>query len=143
MLASFHEQINQTAQSSTGSINEFVGAFRYINPADEHKRRWVRELKSAPKEMEDLRNTLDDFTVFCIRNLKIKTKAGTLEPLVLNAAQKKYAATVFEQLKQGKPVCIIILKARQMGFSTVTEALFYYLSSLQEAKNAFIVAQDS
>ncbi len=30
-----------------------------------------------------------------------------------------------------------------MGFSTATEALIYYFSSLQEAKNAFIVAQSS
>lgn len=63
--------------------------------------------------------------------------------LILNDAQRRYAAKVFEDIAAGKPVRIIILKARQMGFSTVTEALIYYFTSLQEAKNAFIVAQSS
>ncbi|BBI34078.1 hypothetical protein [Cohnella abietis] len=56
-------------------------------------------------------------------------------PLTLNKSQEKLARSVFEQIKKGKPVRIIILKARQMGFSTTTEALIYYLSSLQEANN--------
>ncbi|WKL00896.1 hypothetical protein Q0F98_28795 [Paenibacillus amylolyticus] len=75
--------------------------------------------------------------------LKIKDKSGALVRLILNDAQRRYAAKVFEDLEAGKPVRIIILKARQMGFSTVTEALIYYFTSLQEAKNAFIVAQSS
>ncbi|MDO7908440.1 DNA packaging protein [Paenibacillus sp. JX-17] len=75
--------------------------------------------------------------------LKIKTKDGDIKPLVLNTAQITFAEKVFADIMAGKLVRIIILKARQMGFSTVTEAIIYYLTSLQAAKNAFIVAQDS
>ncbi|MDU8674261.1 hypothetical protein [Paenibacillus polymyxa] len=64
-------------------------------------------------------------------------------PLTLNDAQRTFVREVFRQIEAGKPVRIIILKARQMGFSTVTEALIYYFTSLQEAKNAFIVPQSS
>lgn len=85
---------------------------------------------------------LNDFEQFCARCLKIKTKEGKILPFILNDAQRNFAKKVFHLIKAGKPVRIIILKARQLGFSTVTEALIYYLSSLQEAKNAFIVAQD-
>lgn len=86
---------------------------------------------------------LADFEQFASRCLRIKTKEGKIVPFVLNDAQKRFSRMVFELLRKGKPVRIIILKARQMGFSTVTEAIIYYLTSTQEAKNSFIVAQDS
>jgi hypothetical protein len=86
---------------------------------------------------------LGNFEEFCARCLKIKTKEGDIKKFILNDAQRKFARKVFDLLAAGKPVRMIILKARQLGFSTVTEALIYFLTSLQEAKNAFIVAQDT
>ncbi|MFE1626252.1 DNA packaging protein [Brevibacillus reuszeri] len=85
---------------------------------------------------------MKDFEQFSAKCLKIKTKEGNILPFVLNDAQKKLAKIVFDKIAEGKPVRIIILKARQLGFSTTTEAIIYYLSSLQEAKNAFIVAHE-
>lgn len=114
-----------------------------ISLAKEHRRRIKRKLQQRPEKLEELRAILSDFEQFCFRMLKIKNKSGEMVPLVLNDAQRRYAAKVFEDIAAGKPVRIIILKARQMGFSTVTEALIYYFTSLQEAKNAFIVAQSS
>lgn len=114
-----------------------------ISLAKEHRRRIKRKLQQRPEKLEELRAILSDFEQFCFRMLKIKNKSGEMVPLVLNDAQRRYAAKVFEDISAGKPVRIIILKARQMGFSTVTEALIYYFTSLQEAKNAFIVAQSS
>ncbi|MDR6883032.1 DNA packaging protein [Bacillus sp. 3255] len=86
---------------------------------------------------------LGDFERFTAKCLKIKTKEGKILPFVLNDAQKDFAKQLLETIAAGKPARFIILKARQLGFSTVTEAIIYYLSSLQEAKNAFIVAQDA
>jgi hypothetical protein len=114
-----------------------------IKLAKEHTKKISRKLKKMPDKLAELKDIILDFEQFCFRMLKIKTKDGEIKPLILNKAQKKFADTVFEGIKAGKPVRIIILKARQMGFSTVTEAIIYYLTSLQEAKNAFIVAQDS
>ncbi|MCI1776564.1 MULTISPECIES: DNA packaging protein [Paenibacillus] len=114
-----------------------------ISLAKEHRRRIKRKLQQRPEKLEELRVILSDFEQFCFRMLKIKNKSGEMVPLVLNDAQRRYAAKVLEDIAAGKPVRIIILKARQMGFSTVTEALIYYFTSLQEAKNAFIVAQSS
>jgi hypothetical protein len=113
-----------------------------IKLAREHRRRIKRKLLNKPEKLAELRVILSDFEQFCFRMLKIKTKSGDIVPLVLNAAQLRFADTVFRDIISGKPVRIIILKARQMGFSTVTEAIIYYLTSLQEARNAFIVAQD-
>lgn len=114
-----------------------------IKLAKEHIRKVKKRYKDNLAKIDELKEILADFEQFCYKFLKIKTKEGGIAPLILNAAQKEYAAEVFRQIAEGKPVRIIILKARQMGFSTVTEAIIYYLTSLQEAKNAFIVAQDS
>ncbi|WP_418027013.1 DNA packaging protein [Paenibacillus sp. JJ1722] len=114
-----------------------------ITLAKEHRKRAKRRLKQRPEKLAELKEVLADFEQFCWRMLKIKTKDGRIMPLTLNDAQREFVREVFEQIRAGKAVRIIILKARQMGFSTVTEAVIYYLTSLQEAKNAFIVAQDS
>lgn len=140
MLFKIHEQIRQKAESLTDGK---IGELQYIKLAMELKKKITADYRDDPKSLETLQANLDDFEAFCFQYLRIKTKAGDIVPLTLNQAQKKLAKTVFEQIKLGKPVRIIILKARQMGFSTTTEAIIYYLSSLQEAKNAFIVAQDS
>lgn len=111
--------------------------------AKEHRRRIKRRLRDKPEKLAELKGILSDFEQFCFRMLKIKNKLGQMVPLILNDAQRRYAMKVIADLEAGRPVRIIILKARQMGFSTVTEALIYYFTSLQEAKNAFIVAQSS
>lgn len=48
--------------------------------------------------------------------LKIRTKSGAVVPFRLNAAQQKLYAVAKRQQDEGKPVRIIILKARQLGF---------------------------
>ncbi|MEK4474336.1 terminase family protein [Paenibacillus sp. FSL R7-0048] len=140
MLAKLHEQIRKAAEAIGGAKGPKL---KYIDLAGEINRKIESEYRDNPAGLKELKGNLDDFEAFCFEFLRIKTKTGDIVPLTLNKAQKKLAKTVFDQIKSGKPVRIIILKARQMGFSTTTEAIIYYLSSLQEAKNAFIVAQDS
>ena len=57
--------------------------------------------------------------------LKIRTKEGTLEPFIPNKPQRKLRDTIAELREAGKPVRIIILKDRQMGFSTETESIIF------------------
>jgi len=47
--------------------------------------------------------------------LKIKTKDNKIKGLKLNPSQKKLYETIKREHNLGKPVRIIILKARQMG----------------------------
>ena len=53
--------------------------------------------------------------------LKIRTKSGAVIPFRLNPAQQKLYDVARRQQERGKGVRIIILKARQLGFSTLTE----------------------
>ena len=85
--------------------------------------------------MIDIRNAQQYIESF----LKIRTKDGSVVPLRLNPPQKKLYAAVKRMHEEGKPIRIIILKARQMGFSTLTEALIFQRTATRELTNSMIV----
>ena len=72
--------------------------------------------------------------------LKIRTKSGAVIPFRLNPAQQKLYNAARAQQEAGKPVRIIILKARQLGFSTLTEALIFHACATRPGVNGLIVA---
>lgn len=72
--------------------------------------------------------------------LKIKTKSGEIKPFRMNPAQRKLYERAKAQADAGKPVRIIILKARQLGFSTLTEGMIFHASATRENVNSLIVA---
>ena len=71
--------------------------------------------------------------------LKIRTKDGQIVPFKLNPPQQKLYEIVKREHAAGKPVRLIILKARQMGFSTLTEALVFKSTATKKLTNSFIV----
>jgi len=75
--------------------------------------------------------------------LSIKTKAGELITLILNSIQKRIIAKIRELQAEGKPIRIWILKARQMGCSTLIEALIYAYTSQRQNINSLILSNDS
>ena len=73
-------------------------------------------------------------------NLHIQDKNGRLIKFRFNPAQKRLYQEIQRQRKEGRPVRIIILKARQVGFSTAVAALFYERSARAANVNSMIVA---
>lgn len=61
--------------------------------------------------------------------LKIRNKQKEIVPLKMNAPQKRLYDVLKAQSEAGKPMRVIILKARQMGFSTLTEAVMFALTA--------------
>ena len=57
--------------------------------------------------------------------LKIKTKDGKIVKMKLNKPQLKCYNVLKKQYEEHKPMRVIILKARQMGFSTLAEAIIF------------------
>ncbi len=57
--------------------------------------------------------------------IKIRNKAGDVVNFVLNEPQLKLYNIIKNLKQENKPIRIIILKARQMGFSTLTESIFF------------------
>lgn len=72
--------------------------------------------------------------------LKIVTKQGKLLPLVMNHSQQVVQAEVDRCERQGLPVRIIELKARQTGLSTDAEARIFHRCHLRENRRAIIMA---
>lgn len=79
--------------------------------------------------------------------MKIKTKDLTVEPLDLNTpfawAQKQFAAKVQEEYNAGRPVRIIVLKGRQLGISTVTEALLLNWCFMHPGANSLVLSKST
>ena len=70
---------------------------------------------------------------------KIKTKDGKLIPLVFNKAQQ-YFYDIIKANYGVKPGRYIVLKARQMGISTFTEAFIFNRTTCQFYSDGIIVA---
>lgn len=78
---------------------------------------------------------------FYVENfLKIRNKDGKLINLHLKPAQEKLYNLMKAEHEAGHPVRIVILKARQLGFSTVIEALFFQDAATRELVRTLIVA---
>lgn len=74
--------------------------------------------------------------------LKIKDKKSNIIPLKINAPQMKLYNALKKQYDQGKPMRAIILKARQMGFSTLSEAIIFKRTATAFNVNSAVVSHD-
>lgn len=74
--------------------------------------------------------------------LKIRDKYSRLVPFKLNSAQKLFLEKIKECEEQGKLKRFIILKARQMGISTLTEGLIFSNTATNEFINSLIIAHE-
>lgn len=81
---------------------------------------------------------------FYIENLlKIQNKEGALVPFRFNPAQVRLYEEYMRQRDLGQPVRIIILKARQLGFSTLVSGLFFQHCVTHKDVSAAIVAHQA
>jgi len=75
--------------------------------------------------------------------LRIKTKGSSIVPFKLNPAQQKVYEVYVELRALGKPIRIIVLKARQEGISTFFEAVLFFLTTTMFNIKATIVGHES
>lgn len=100
----------------------------------------MSKVKLSQKAKANLIRLRDDFQFYAAKALKIRTKEGKLLAFKLNPAQTKLDNKTNELKAQGKPIKIIILKARQMGFSTYTEGRIFRKTSMTKLTNSLIIA---
>ena len=74
--------------------------------------------------------------------LKIRNKQSKLVPFIPNDAQKQFNEIIEKDTANKKPHRYIILKARQLGFSTFTEGYIYHDTSTRELVNSLIIAHE-
>lgn len=94
---------------------------------------------SGAKERAIRQRLKDDLVHYAARCLKIRSKAGRLEPLVLNAVQRHIHACLERQRGETGRVRALILKARQPGVSTYVGARFYWKVTHGRGLRAFIL----
>ena len=82
---------------------------------------------------------LKDFRQFAPKFLKIKNKDGAIIPLVFNQPQLKVLDEIDNLILRKEPIRLLILKARQLGFSTLMEALIFWRTTFQYHRKAAIV----
>lgn len=87
-------------------------------------------------------NRLRDFDIYAPKELWIKNKNGEKVPLILNSEQKKVYGTITKLKQEKKPVRLIVLKSRQEGVSTLTEALIFHDSATRKFRNSEIISHD-
>jgi hypothetical protein len=75
--------------------------------------------------------------------LKIINKQAKLQPFELNEGQRELDAELVKQRESGKPKRALVLKARQVGFSTYVQGLLIRGTTLNENQNAAVVSHDT
>lgn len=83
-----------------------------------------------------------DFYLYCEKNLQIVDKDGEVVTLKPNWAQKILVDSVLEDIAHERPARYIILKARQMGLSTIIEALGYWWTATHKNVRSVIMAHE-
>lgn len=82
-----------------------------------------------------------------ISTLQIQTKDLTVENFPIYSefawAQREYLSTVEAQHNAGKPIRVIVLKARQLGISTATEGLLFLWTFLYPGTNGLVVTHET
>jgi hypothetical protein len=84
----------------------------------------------------------DPFSIIEDGHLSIKTKSGELKTFILNRAQKHVLNIIKDLWNSNKIIRLWILKARQLGLSTLIEAIIYSITSQKSNINSLIVADD-
>ena len=74
--------------------------------------------------------------------LKIRDKNAHLIPFKINDAQTLFEKEIQKCEKEGKLKRFIVLKARQMGFSTFTEGYIFHDTTTNTFKNSMIIAHE-
>jgi hypothetical protein len=98
---------------------------------------------SAEREAE-VRRLLDEDDIFFAENaLKIVDKSGRLVPFMLKEAQKRFYRLLEAQRAAGVPERVVILKARQIGYSTATQGTMVRRYTRRPNHRALVVAHDS
>jgi hypothetical protein len=96
----------------------------------------------SPEAVKSLRNLLGDFPLYASRCLKIRTKAGSIEPLVLNKGQQHIHARLEAQKAATGRVRALILKGRQLGCSTLIGGRFYHRVAQSRGTRVFILTHE-
>lgn len=100
------------------------------------------DIRLTKEQLKKIKAIKQDFYKFAKMNLYIKDKLANIVPFVPNDPQRALIDYVLLCISEKRPVKVIILKARQMGFSTAVEAICYWWTSTNFNINSVIIGND-
>ncbi len=100
---------------------------------------WLSKTIESADHAERLRT---DLPYFCEHALKLRPKAGLIEPFSLNHAQRVLHELIEDQKKKTGKVRVIVLKARQLGVSTYVAARLFHKTINSPGLRTFIVGHE-
>jgi hypothetical protein len=88
----------------------------------------MMKMKMKKPEEKCIERYMDDFELWCEECVTIYDKlTGQTVPLRLNAPQRRVAMIMETQRRLGRPIRILLLKARQWGGSTLVQAYMAWM----------------
>lgn len=99
-------------------------------------------MQPSPDELAIRQRLKDDLTHYAPRCLRIRTKAGSVEPLALNRAQQYVHERLEEQREKTGKVRAMVLKGRQQGMSTYIGGRFYWRVTHRKGCQVFILTHE-
>lgn len=100
------------------------------------------DIALSKEQLSKILEIRSDFYRYCNNNLYIKNKDAQIVKFVPNKPQRALIDYVLWCIQHGKPIRVIILKARQMGLSTAVEALGYWWTSTNKNITTVIIGHE-
>lgn len=89
------------------------------------------------------RRLLEDFEFYAEKALRIVDAQGHEIPFHLKLPQRRMARLLMAQRESGQPMRAVVLKARKVGFSTLTQGILIQRATQIRHHHAQVVAQDT
>ncbi len=93
----------------------------------------------TPEMLDVRKRLLNDFEYYAKHVLKIRTKKGEIKPFTINESQKKLISIINDHSYFENKIRVVILKARQMGLSTLVGGWLYWWVTQHEAQKALVI----
>lgn len=115
------------------------GSRREMSVQWENSRVWLPVTMLIDPEFRRLRSRMQyvslrfrhDFEYWCASCVKVRQKlSGNIDPLILNAPQRRILQAFEEDRLSGSPIRVILLKARQWGGSTLVQIYMAWIQSV-------------
>jgi len=95
-----------------------------------------------PSTMDKIRMLRDNAAHYIQSLLWIRDKRGQLVPFLFNDAQKRDVEAIKQMRSDRKPIRILKPKARQLGFSTLSEGLVFQDTATHKFVESLIIGYD-
>jgi len=100
----------------------------------------MADSKNPFLKIEDYEKVLGNPRMFIENFCYITTKGGKFELFKINEPQDRLMKLIEKQLAEKRPIRIRVLKARQMGFSTLISAIGFWWAAMNENSAYAVVA---